>query len=454
MFCKSCGKIVDDDSKYCVHCGTKLFSEQAPITENNEKVTELSGFSKNESEKTSTLKSINPIYNTQPASSLKNQRDFLEEFAPIISKRISSKKWVGIAIALPGCFILASYASFLLFSNYPVIPEIDFINFLGTIWIIPTFGIHLFAIFGFVLLFISSIFLLKTDKIIFYKLISIGIDGLGLLIFIALFQNIFYGKSIDALKDSSDLNYFLQGNLFANKVIFWSLYLLLFYFIPEISGGTIGKRIAGLISQNKENQHISLKQGFQKTIIYAFPIWIVLLSFSWNPHILNNISDSIFYHFCQWLCFILFFVSLFMIFISGQNHSLADFFSKTVVLRKDSPTPLSNLITQQNLLNKNPEVSNTVVNNILDLHKLIIEEKKKMFPSSNKLIIDRIEEIIKDRNSFFSINKIYKEEYSKHILEHLMSISSGYGTIYFYMEPFIKLGICEEDFPHKIISPG
>jgi uncharacterized RDD family membrane protein YckC/RNA polymerase subunit RPABC4/transcription elongation factor Spt4 len=452
MFCKSCGKIVDDDSKYCVHCGTKLFSEKAPVIENNEEASGRRELSQKKPEKTSISKSINSTYNEQPARPLKNQKDVLEEFAPIEWKRKPIRKWLGIAIALPGCLILASYISFLLFSNYPVIPEINLISFLGIVWISPTFGIHLFAIFGFILLFLSSIILLKYNKIVFYKLISIGIDGLGLLLFIALFQNIFFGKSIDALKDSFDLSYFLQSDILANKIIFWSLYLLLFYFIPEISGGTIGKRIAGLISQNKENQHISLKQGFQKTIIYAFPVWIILLSFSWNPHVLNDISDSILYHFCQWACFILFFVSLFMIFISEQNHSLADFFSKTVVLRKDSPTPSSNLIALQNLSIKNPEVSNTVVNNIFNLHKLIIEEKKKIFSGSNDLIIERIEEIIKDKNSFFSIDKIYKEEYSKGILEHLMSISSGYGTIYFYMKPFIKLGICEEDFPHKIIS--
>jgi hypothetical protein len=152
------------------------------------------------------------------------------------------------------------------------------------------------------------------------------------------------------------------------------------------------------------------------------------------------------YHFCQWLFFILFFVSLFMIFISKENYSLADFFSKTVV-EKDN-----NQIFSTNITNESQGSSDVPFENISSLHKLIVSEKRKVFSGSNKLIIERIEEIVKDTKSFFSLNKMYKELYSNDLIEHLKSISSSYGTIYYYMKPFIKLGLCEEDFPHKIIS--
>ena len=31
MFCKECGKRIDDDSKFCSHCGTKKSVEQVTV---------------------------------------------------------------------------------------------------------------------------------------------------------------------------------------------------------------------------------------------------------------------------------------------------------------------------------------------------------------------------------------------------------------------------------------
>ena len=139
-----------------------------------------------------------------------------------------------------------------------------------------------------------------------------------------------------------------------------------------------------------------------------------------------------------------------MIFISKENKSLADIFSKTNVERKTNQISMSNATSLQTTSINNPEISESAINNISDLHKLIVQEKKKIFPGKNKLITEKLEELFKDKNSFFGTNSIYKDQYSKEIPEHLMSISSAYGLIYYYVEPLIKLGICEEDFPHKI----
>lgn len=64
MFCKSCGKVVDNDSKYCVHCGTKLFSENVPISEQSKKEHSVPITPTMNSDNILSIKSINSIYDT------------------------------------------------------------------------------------------------------------------------------------------------------------------------------------------------------------------------------------------------------------------------------------------------------------------------------------------------------------------------------------------------------
>ncbi len=96
-------------------------------------------------------------------------------------------------------------------------------------------------------------------------------------------------------------------------------------------------------------------------------------------------------------------------------------------------------------------ISRDAVDNISELHNSIIKEKKKIFSGENENIINLIESIFIDKNAFFANCEIYKNRYSKDIIEHLISISSSYGIINYYMSPFMKLGVCENTYPYKLL---
>jgi hypothetical protein len=443
MFCKSCGKIIDDDSKYCVHCGTKLFSNNIPITENNEKVIEVSDSSKTKTENNSTLKSKNSIYDKHALKGLNNQENVLEEFELKTKNSKSSRRIIGVLLSFIGCFLLAWDVSFSVLSVHPI-TENYFVGF-GVISIGSKYSLLVYSL---IFLLIASI-LISRDRLILNKTISIAIDGIALFLFLYTVEYLFIGKDST---DGSLISYFLYYNVFTNKIIAWSLFLLIYYLFAELLGGTLGKKIVGLISQNQEKQRISLKQSTQKTLIYATPIWILLISFLWNPHILNNLNDSIIFQLCQWLCFILLFTSLLMIFISRKNNSLADFFSKTLVKKKNNKSSLLSFTNEKVTLIKNAEISEKITANIYTLFNQIEKEKRKLFSGRNLNIAELTEKVFTDKNSFFTINNFYNDQYSIGIIEHLISISSSHGTIYFYIEPFIKLGVCENTFPYKTLS--
>ncbi|HET7119417.1 MAG TPA: zinc-ribbon domain-containing protein [Hanamia sp.] len=464
MFCKSCGKLIDDDSKYCIHCGTNLFSANVPIIENNEKIIEIPDSSKTKIEINSTLKSTNSIYDNHSFKSLYNQENVLEEFEIKTKNSKSSRRIIGVLISFIGCFLLAWDVSFSLLSTHPI-AEIYYY-----IWVS--------LVFSSILLIIAAFILSKSDKIILNKTISIIVDGLALLLFLYLADFIFIGKDYISgypphyvsSSEQSYTSYLLDNhffdllhNVFTNKMITWSLFLLIYYSFGELSGGTFGKKIAQLASRNQEKERISLKQCIKKTLIYSTPIWIIFILFvltnliGTNPpsmlsnDIVNQINNSAILKFCQWTCFILLFISLFMIFISKGNQSLADIFSGTIVEKKNNRISPSNFTSEKIILNKSSELSEKINANVYNLFNQIEKEKRKLFSGRSLSIVELTEKVFTDKNSFVTINNFYNDYYSIGIIEHLISISSSYGTIYFYIEPFIKLGVCEDTFPYKTL---
>jgi uncharacterized RDD family membrane protein YckC len=441
MYCKSCGKIIDNDSKFCIHCGTKLVSDYEPIQEQNKKFNLITANAEIKAENNLPIKNIKSI---SVSPSIHSQKDVLEEFALSITKEsMSSIKVVGLIFSFIGCFLLAWDVSFSILNFKPIIEDysVGFASF------------HIGSKYGLlvestVILFIGCFLLFQSNRIVLNKFISILIDGLALFICLTIAQVAFVGKDST---DGSMTSYFLYYSVFTNKIITWSLFILIYYLIGELLGGTIGKKIAGLISQNQEKQRISIKQGIQKTLIYGTPVWILLISFLWNPHILNNLNDSIFFHLCQWFCFVLLFTSLLMIFISRKNNSLADFFSKTLVEKKNNKSTLSRFTNENVILIKTGEISEKITADIYNLFNQIEKEKRKLFSGRNLNIAQLTDKIFTDKNSFFTINNFYNDQYSIGIIEHLISISSSHGTNYFYIEPFIKLGVCEDAFPFKTL---
>ena len=452
MYCKSCGKIVDSDSKFCMHCGVKLFSNDKIIPEVEMPINSLS-FSKKEIEPENKFKTtplINPFQKEKVENTTQNKTHVLEEFEVKEKERILSPKDIfGYLFCTVGSFLLSWVMAFSILNEHPMNENYT----VGT----GPFSLEKYSqLFYSILFLLIGSFLSGSNRIIFKKIISITIDGIILFIWTALCVGIFLGNS--SINDTFIFNYELILNEFTTRIVAWSLFFLLYYLLGELTGGTLGKKIVGLTSLDFQKNRISLKQSFQKTLIYSASIWIILLWFIWN-HYLININDSIFFHFCQWLCFALLFASLIMIFISKEHHSLADIFSKTIVTKRLNNSWVSELILggPLNIVEQNfqstpkTNYSNNNINNLLALHKLIDKEKKRIFSTQNETIINFIKETITDKNSFFQVNGAYKKQYSTDLLKDLVSISSSYGTIYFYVEPFIKLGVCEDEYPHRII---
>lgn len=453
MYCKSCGKIIDNDSRFCVHCGTKLFSNNEPIKEQGKKGNPTLANAEVKAESNLPITNIKSI---SVSPSINNQKDTLEEFAlSTTRKSISPRKIIGLVVSCVGALILADYVSFLL-TDFPLLPTIGLFRVGPLLWINSIY-IHMYAIYGFVFLFVGSFFLSKSNSIVLNKIISIAIDGLVFLLFLLLVQYLFIGKNPDY---DSDISYLIFQNVFSNKIIAMSLFFLTYYLIGELSGGTFGKRTARLISQNEEKDHLSLKQALMKTLVYAIPIWILTIILLINFRILNNLNDSLILQVSQFMSFTIIFTSIFMIFISKDNKSLAERISKTLVEKRPEKSWVSevilgtspNIVEQTLPITKKTDYPNNSINNLLALHKLIDKEKRRIFSTQNETIINLIKEMITDKNSFFQVNDTYKKQYSTDLLKHLMSISSSYGTIYYYVEPFINIGVCEKEFPHKIIA--
>lgn len=445
MYCKSCGKIVDDDSKFCMHCGAKLLSKDKIIPEIEIPVNPLN-VSKKEIEPGNKFKTKPLITSFQKAeveNATENNTHLLEEFeVKETGRNLSPRDSFGYLFGIAGSFLLAWVIAFSLLNEHAMNESYG----AG----IGPFSLEKYSqlVYSIIFLLIGS-FLLGRNRIILKKIISIAIDGIILFVWTALCVGIFLGNS--SINDTSIFGYNLILNEFTTRIIAWSLFFLFYYLLGELTGGTFGKKIAGLVTLDYQKNRISLKQGFQKTLIYSSSILIILLWFVWN-HYLINISDSILFHFCQWLCFALLFASLIMIFVSKEHHSLADIFSKTIVEKKSHQIANTNVSNVHTSLNEYSEIPNSEIVNISELHDLIAKEKKKFFPTQNELIIEKLEGLLNDKISFFKLNRIYKERFMKEIPEHLISISSANGTIYYYIEPLIRIGVCEKDFPYKIIS--
>jgi hypothetical protein len=92
MFCKACGKKVDDDSKYCIYCGAKLLSNDEPKTGNNEKIKEDSDTSKIESKNDLQSTGINNIPDKKQTSSSKTNDSIGRSVTQEISNALNNPR--------------------------------------------------------------------------------------------------------------------------------------------------------------------------------------------------------------------------------------------------------------------------------------------------------------------------------------------------------------------------
>ncbi len=73
-------------------------------------------------------------------------------------------------------------------------------------------------------------------------------------------------------------------------------------------------------------------------------------------------------------------------------------------------------------------------------------------PGRNAKIPDLLREVVTDINSAKTLAFNYKKIFGKDIMTDLISLSSSYDTINFYVEPFIESGFCEKLHPYRIIA--
>lgn len=462
MFCKSCGKQIDDDSVFCSFCGTKQpeipktiikppenLPIQPQIVESKPKIKENISTSAQETDLFSDLK-------------IKLDDD-----------RLTFQKVIGTFFCILGFFLLSSYFSFLILKTHSIrVPNIYMYKFYGTIFITPALGIHFWALCGIILL-LGSFFFKKKEPIAFKKTFAFIIDGALLILALFFIQAIINGEKsfkVDDYIGSDSGNSFSSWldtyDIYKTRVIVCSLFFILYYFIGQLTDGTLGQKILKIKSVSFNEQKISLKQVMLKTLYYALApsaILLYLLSLGKNypfytksPPYLTFEDNSIF-QVCLWLNFIFLFVSALTMLFNKQNKSMAEIISNTktiikhtgdIKLKETNPISETTVTTHNHSPIEIPAYEEAL---LFDLHKLIDKERRKLVSGENSKITDSLKSLISNREDFLRLNEAYKLHFNKTIIEHLISISSAYSTIYYYVTPLVELGICDKTFPHKIL---
>jgi hypothetical protein len=464
MFCKSCGKQIDDDSAFCSFCGTKQPEIQKPIIKPPENLPIEPQIVDNKPKIKENIST--PAQETDLFSDIKIKSE---------NNRLTFQKTIGSFFCILGFFVLASYYSFLLLDNYPIrIPNIYMYRFYGVIFITPALGIHFWAVCGIILL-LGSFFLKRKEPIAFKKIFAFVIDGIILLFIIFLVQVAINGEESFKIDDyiggnsPRNLDLFLEYKVYKTRLIVCSLFFAIYYFYGQLTGGTFGSKLLKLKIISVDEKKITLSQAFLKTLYYGIGTWAILLFllskgyyyifYIGHPPFVAADRDATIIQIGLWINFAFILSSATTMLIDKQNRTMAEIISrtKTIITQTDdnklkdikpifeSQTPLT---TDNNSRIEIPAYEEAL---LFDLHKLIDKERRKLISGENAKIIDLLKSIISDKEDFVRLNYAYKSHFNKTIIEHLISISSAYSTIYYYVTPLVELGICEKTFPHKIL---
>lgn len=464
MFCKSCGKQIDDDSVFCSFCGTKQPEIPKTIIKPSENLpTELQIVESKPKIKENLSK---PVQETDLFSDLKIKAG---------DNRLTFKKIIGTSFCILGFLILASYFSFLLLDNYSIrIPNIYMYRFYGVIFITPALGIHFWAVCGIILLF-GSFFFKKKEPIAFKKIFAFVIDGILLLIAIFLVQVALNGEQSFKIDDyfgtntPKNFDFFLEYEVYKTRLIVCSLFFAIYYFYGQFTGGTFGAKFFKLKIISADEKKITFSQAFLKTLYYGIGTWSILLfllskgysyiSYIGHPPFAAADHNAVIIDIGLWTNFIFILTSAVTVLFDKQNRSMAEIIAKSkTILKQDY-----NINTKEQNLNPNLKtnsdtlqfsefsISNDQEVLLNELYKLVEKEKRKLISGQNPKIIDTLKLLITDKDDFLPMNKAYYTNYHKGIIEHLTSISSSYTAIYYYVEPLVELGVCEKEFPHNVL---
>jgi len=464
MFCKSCGKQIDDDSNFCSFCGTKQPEIQKDIIKPIENLPTERLIVE---DKTKIKKNIStPAQETDLFSDIKIMSD---------DNRLTFQKIIGSFFCISGFFLLSSYFSFLLLDNYSIrIPNIYMYRFYGVIFITPALGIHFWGLCGTILL-LGSFFLKKKEPIAFKKTFAFVIDGIILLFVIFLVQAVINGEESFKIDDyigsnsPRNLDLFLEYKIYKTRIIVCSLFFAIYYLLGQLTGGTFGTKLLKLKIVSFDEKKITFSQAFLKTLYYGIGTWAILLFllskgyyyifYIGHPPFVKAERNAAIIDIGLWTNFIFILSSAITILVDKHNRSMAEIISrtKTIITQTDdnklkeikptldSQTPIT---TSSNSQMEIPAYEEAL---LFDLHKLIDKERRKFVSGENSKIIDSLKSLISNKEDFVRLNQAYKSHFNKTIIEHLISISSAYSTIYYYVTPLTELGICEKIFPHKIL---
>lgn len=254
---------------------------------------------------------------------------------------LTPKKIISIILSFIGGILISYYVSFFLMDVY-FLDDKSYFDFFGLFAInSPMFSGHIFAIAGFLLIFIGSIIIKKKEPLLFKKVMSLIFDGSILVIWLFLIY------AITKKEPSKEIDLFMKYEFdpYKYKIIGWGLFILIYYFGGEKSGGTFGKRRFGLTSIGNDKKKLSLQSSILKTVLYAFPILgisLIILFTKLYPYAQLNptilINDTISFKFLQWASFLIYLLTFISIFSTNKSKSLAEILSKTEVIKIESVT--------------------------------------------------------------------------------------------------------------------
>lgn len=89
-----------------------------------------------------------------------------------------------------------------------------------------------------------------------------------------------------------------------------------------------------------------------------------------------------------------------------------------------------------------------------DLHQAIRKLQKQIVKSSSSrlYVLEMIREKCTDKESGFSMLEQYNAQFNRNLLDDLASLSSSFTAVKENLDPFIRFGLAEAEYPHKRID--
>ncbi len=107
-------------------------------------------------------------------------------------------------------------------------------------------------------------------------------------------------------------------------------------------------------------------------------------------------------------------------------------------------------------IKEEPKLNEVTVNyddRISEINQLIKAEKKRRFKASIRpQILEQLGSFGDSKDVYIQLLDNYRSRYNLNIISELMSISSSYAMIKENLEHFIRFGIVEAEYPHKLID--